>query len=74
MPGLLIKNVPSKLHRKLKSMALLHHRSLTREALALLEQALSETLFGRRELPPPFRGRFPLTNEFINAAKREGRA
>jgi len=74
MPGLLIKNVPLKLHRKLKTMALLHHRSLTREALALLEQAVSGNWLRSRELPPALKGRFSLTNEFINMAKREGRA
>jgi plasmid stability protein len=41
MPGFLIKNLPAELHRRLKESAAKHHRSMTREALALLEQALA---------------------------------
>ena len=40
MPGLLIKDFPPELHRRLKQEAARHHRSMARQALALLEQAL----------------------------------
>ena len=39
MSDILIKNVPAKVHKKLKEMAEYHHRSMTKEALVLLEEA-----------------------------------
>ena len=72
MPALVIKDLPAELHRRLKDDAERHHRSMTQQAIAILEQGL------RRFRPIPrfkaYRGAFPLTNEFIDAAKREGRA
>jgi plasmid stability protein len=41
MPGLLIKDFPPELHQRLKEEAARYHRSMTRQALVLLEQALS---------------------------------
>jgi plasmid stability protein len=42
MAGLLIKNIPPELHEDLKRRAAANHRSLTKEALAILEAALRE--------------------------------
>lgn len=72
MPGLVIKDLPAKLHRKLKERAARHHRSMTKEVLAMLERALSEEE-RPQEVPPPFKGRFALTDELIDQARREGR-
>jgi len=72
MPGLVIKDLPAKLHRKLKEQAIRHHRSMTKEVLAVLERALSEA-DRPQEVPPPFTGRFALTDEFIDQARRAGR-
>lgn len=72
MPGLVIKNLPTKLHRKLKERAARNQRSMTREVLVVLERALSEEL-PPPEPPPPFKGRFALTNQFIAQARRTGR-
>jgi len=75
MPGLLIKDFPKDLHDQLKLRALRNHRSLTREALAILEEAL------RTNPPRPtlaqidrwrIRGAKPLTDEILRRAK-EGR-
>ena len=52
MSGLLIKDFPPELHRKLKDEAARHHRSMTRQALALLEQALSEPARNAADLLP----------------------
>ncbi len=73
MPGLLIKDLPSELHRKLKEQAARNHRSMTKEALVLLQQALEPTP-GVRELPPPYRGQVRLTDDLIDEAKRQGRS
>lgn len=72
MVGLVIKSLPDDLHRKLKVQAKQNHRSMTKEAIALLEQGLNQSL-RVREIPLPYRGRFELTREFIDSARREGR-
>lgn len=72
MPSLVIKDLPADLHRQLKAQAEANHRSMTKEAIALLEAALSRAP-GVRELPPPYRGKIKLTQEFIDKAKREAR-
>lgn len=50
MPGLVIKDLPAKLHRKLKERAARHRRSMTKEVLVVLERALSEEAPRRRFL------------------------
>lgn len=72
MPGLLIKDMPPGLHQKLKGVAAQHHRSMTKEALAILEKAL-DRISSPSELPPPVKLNSPITGEWINKAKREGR-
>ena len=71
MPSLVIKELPAEIHRRLREDADQNHRSMTQQAIMILEQAL------HRVKPIPavkaYRGRFPLTNAFIHAAKREGR-
>ncbi len=70
MPAILIKNLPPEVHKELKEQARLNRRSMAQQALALLEQGL---LINReRTLPPIYQGKFLLTNEWINRAKREG--
>jgi len=71
MPALVIKALPAEIHRRLKEAADQHHRSMTQEAIAILERGLHRV----RPIPDfrPYRGSFPLTNAFINRAKREGR-
>ena len=75
MAALLIKDFPPKLHRKLKEVSARHRRSMTQEALMMLEEALirEEANRGHKELPPPVKGPFPLTDEFLDWAKRQGR-
>jgi plasmid stability protein len=72
MPALVIKTFPVELHRRLKEDALRHHRSMTQQAIVILERGLHQV----RPIPDvkAYKGRFPLTNEFMDAAKREGRA
>lgn len=74
MPGLLIKNLPEPLHRKLKERAARNRRSMTNEALYLLEMILEQEPIKPSEMPTPFEGEFPITDEWLDAAKREGRA
>ena len=72
MPALVIKNLPPELHQKLKERARRHHRSMTREAVAILEQAL-EGGTAVKEVPPPYKGRITLTQDMLERARREGR-
>ncbi len=74
MPGLLIRDVPDDLRQKLKERAARNRRSMTMEALVILETALSDTYeVGAITPPTPHRGQFLLTDEWIDQAKREGR-
>jgi hypothetical protein len=72
MPALLIKDLPPELHEKLKESAARHRRSLTKEALVLLEGALAAP---KRSVEPPrpFKARVPVTQELLDQAKDEGR-
>lgn len=72
MAGLLIKNLPPELHQKLKESAARHHRSLNKEALTLLEEALAKPRRAR-ELPRPHEARIFLTQEILDKAKDSGR-
>lgn len=40
MPSLVIKTLPAELHTRLKKSAEAHHRSMIREAVAILEASL----------------------------------
>jgi len=72
MPGLVIKDFPEELHRTLKSRAARHHRSLTREALAILEEGLTRP-DRPRVLPPPVAGKRVLTDAWLDMARRHDR-
>lgn len=72
MSDLLVKNLPPDLHRRLKEEAVRSHRSMAKQVVAILEQNLGVT--DSRPYPPPVRVAVPLTDEFLNKAKRWGRA
>lgn len=74
MPGLLIKDFPPELHRRLKEEAARHHRSMTRQALVLLEQALSAPSRNTAGLlPAPLKPVTPLGSVDVIAVIREHR-
>lgn len=76
MAGLLIKDLPGDLHRKLKSRAAANRRSLSAEAMTILESALDD-----RSGPPTLedvdrmrlKGARPLTQAILDRAKRDRR-
>lgn len=74
MPALVIKNLPEGLHAQLKAQAQRNHRSLTKEAIQLLESGLSDAKTQRSALPPPvkLRGGHVATIEEIEAAIAAG--
>ncbi|MBZ0093522.1 MAG: hypothetical protein K8F27_15045 [Sulfuricellaceae bacterium] len=74
MPGLLIKELPPELHARLKQEAARHHRSMTRQALMLLEQALQGGSAKPRVAPPePVDMGTLHDSEWVYRAAREGR-
>jgi plasmid stability protein len=76
MSGLLIKELPKDLHRKLKERAFANRRSLSGEAITILETVLHD-----RSGPPTIEeidrlrvhGRRPLRQEIIDLARRRER-
>lgn len=79
MSTLVVKNLPEQLHERLKAQAHQHHRSITKEAIALIEQGLlapraSASQGDALALPPLVRlPGGPLTTEWIEAAIADGR-
>lgn len=70
MASILIKDIPADLHERLRQAAQRDHRSLNKEVIALLEDALKPRSV---VLPPPIQGAFPLTPEWLEQAISEGR-
>ena len=71
MTALVIKDLPETLHQRLKQQAHLHHRSMTKEAIVVLEAALmSAPSVG---LPPSVAVNKPLTDDMLIQAKEDGR-
>ena len=76
MPGMLIKEIPEDLHRRLKERAAANRRSLSREVLVMLEEAVAEPAG-----PPTLdeidrlrvRGARPLTQDLLDRARSSGR-
>jgi plasmid stability protein len=74
MPGLLIKDFPPELHRRLKQEAARYHRSMTRQALALLEQALAAPARDAADLlPDPLKPLRPVAPGDVVAVIRKSR-
>ncbi len=71
MAALLIKDIPREVHEWLKREAARNRRSMTQQAIVLFEEQMRR--FRPVTFPAPARTRTPLTAEFIDQAKREGR-
>jgi hypothetical protein len=71
MAALLIKDLPREVHDWLKREAERNRRSMTKQAIVVLEERMRR--FQPVKFPPPVRTRTLLTAEFIDQAKREGR-
>lgn len=71
MAALVLKNLPDRIHKRLKEEAARNRRSMGQQAILILEQALLP-------LPPlrPFKAfetKRPFTHEWLMKAMREGR-
>ncbi|CAN5292968.1 hypothetical protein BH20VER2_BH20VER2_15500 [soil metagenome] len=74
MPSVLLKDVPKKLHQQLRARAQRNRRSMHQEMLFLLERAVTGAADTAEELPPPMPTPRPLTDAWLKAAVRRGRA
>ncbi|HUF37636.1 MAG TPA: Arc family DNA-binding protein [Anaerolineales bacterium] len=74
MADLLIRGIPDHIHLLLKTRADHNGRSMNMEALALLEEAFSGWRDLPDEPPTPFKGTFPIDNEWLRRAIEEGRS
>jgi len=76
MASLMIRDLPPELHERLKERARVNRRSLGKEALVILEEAL-----GMRGWPPSIEeldnlrisGPKPLTQDLLDEARESGR-
>ena len=75
MSTLVVKNLPDELHDRLRERAQRNHRSVTKEAIVLLEQGMLAPAPRRPiDLAPPIKLKGgPVTTEWIEAAIAEGR-
>ncbi len=75
MSTLVVKNLPDELHDRLRERAQRNHRSVTKEAIVLLEQGMLAAALRRPiKFPPPIKLKGgPVTTEWIEAAIAEGR-
>ena len=70
MPTLVIRDVSPEIHRLLKERAEQHHRSLNKEVMAILEDSVTPS---GQALPPLVKGTFPVTQDWLDKARRTGR-
>jgi plasmid stability protein len=74
MSTLVIKNFPEELHARLKAQAQRHHRSVTKEVVALIESVLAAPRQSPKLSPPlKLASGYRPTIEEIEAAIAEGR-
>lgn len=74
MAALVIKNLPDSLHRRLKEEAARNRRSMTQQALAILEHALAENRgTASRQPPEPIDLKVRHDHKWIYASIRRGR-
>lgn len=71
MPALLIKNLPTGLHERLREQAANHHRSMNREVIAILEKDIGGIAPG--DIPRPAVPSKPLSAAWISRTTREMR-
>jgi len=79
MATLTIKNLPNDLHKRLKESAAMHRRSINSETICCLEKVLGVHRVDPKKFLAEVQAmqkRMPyvhLTEEFLRAAKKEGR-
>jgi plasmid stability protein len=66
MAGLLLRDLPDILHRKLKARAIQNRRSMAKEVIIILEHALTDDEEEDTQmLPTPFTGAFAINDDWL---------
>lgn len=66
MAGLLLRDLPDILHRKLKARAIQNRRSMAKEVIIILENALTDDEEEDTQmLPTPFTGTFVINDDWL---------
>jgi len=73
MAELLIQDLSPELRQRLEEAAARHRHSVDAEARRILAEALASD-DAPEPAPAPFRGRFVLTQDFLDRARSEGRS
>ena len=71
MPSLILRNLPEEVHHRLRARAQQHHRSMTKEAVSILERELLAS--DPVKLPPVVEATRPSPGNLIDEAVEEGR-
>jgi hypothetical protein len=71
MPSLVLKDLPKHVHKRLKEEAVRNRRSMTQQAVHILEHALRA--IPPVELPPPIKPLRRITGKMVLDAIHEGR-
>ncbi len=72
MPALVLKKIPDELHRKLKMQAEFNRRSMTSQAIFLLQQGVDaqSPASSMGFAIPPFKGKCPQTDAILAEARK----
>ena len=79
MPSITVKNIPEELYERLKEAARTHRRSINSEVIVCIEKAVGthkrdvEAILVRAEALREKTAEYTITDDEINAAKRDGR-
>jgi len=71
MPSLILRDLPDEVHKRLRDRAQRHHRSMTKEAVNILERELLAA--GPVKLPPVVHAAQAIPADLIDQAIQEGR-
>ena len=74
MTQFLIRQMPEDLYRRLKARAKASRRSMNQEIIGLLEQSMALAAPPVAPLPEPLQGTFPIDDDWLYAARQQGRA
>lgn len=79
MPTITVKDIPSDLYEALKKKAAAHHRSINREVIHYIEQAVGsrevdvEDVLEKARTMQKKVGKVPISEEILNEYKNSGR-
>lgn len=79
MPTITVKDIPSDLYEALKKKAAAHHRSINREVIHYIEQAVGSREVNVEDVLEKARsmqkkvGKVPISEEILNEFKHSGR-